>query len=512
MTNAVEYTADPKEQGKKLRELLRQYGETNYSPDLGVAYHTTPRNKVSLPEGMSPATGAKILTKTQAALDEVSTFTKTFRYRPNDGAVAVQRVMMKFFGTGALGKSVQTMFGSIPPQLKEIEVGYDDVTRSPITTQVAWGLIDFAHLDGELYLTETKDDELGMLFQIIVKCPKLYDGEVHGFFNLIEDELRKNSIYKGKAIRGVEDVHFLPTQVDSSIVYNQDVYDKLDATCWGIIREEELMRSLQVKTDPRILLYGPYGTGKSEAGRSTARVATDNGWTFVLFKSNEGTIEDLEATLVTARLLAPAVVFVEDIDTYMSNNDEHHLKRLLEIFDGISSKGQEVMIMMTTNQVDALHSAMTRSGRIDHMIEIGNLDAEATERLIRTVSKDVLGEVDFQKVWEALGDIPPAFVRAIFDDARQAAAIRTARWLRANGTFTVEAARNFELNTEDFVTAALLKRPHIDRHGSGPVVRPPSDLHESFSMLVREEVAKVVGVTDLLNRDDDLVGRLSSKA
>src|SRR5690606_10686094 len=165
-----------------------------------------------------------------------------------------------------------------------------------------------------------------------------------------------------------------------------------------------------------------------------------------------------------ARLLAPAVVFIEGIDIYASEEDEKAQSRMLEMFDGISSKGSEVMIVMTSNRPATFSKGMLRHGSIYKMIEIGPLHREATERLIRTVCKTQLGEVDFDKVFEAMVGYEPAFVRQTFDDARQSALIRNADRLRAAGTYTREAAEKFLLTTDDFVTAANVMRPQHDAH------------------------------------------------
>lgn len=487
-----------KQRNEGIRDLMRQFADGHPSADSIVAHHETPAHKISIPETMTTARAAKQLAQAATAEQEEKAFNKTYRYRPWDGAAALHRVLKKYFGTTGRGVAVQSFFGSTPPQEIEIEVSYTE------TISVPWGLIEFEPFEGTLNLGSSYDPEYGPLFQVQVVAKKKYSAEVYGFFKMLELELLDHSIYKGKAIRGNDEPRFLDLRVDPSVVFNSDVASSLDQSVWGVIREADLLRSLNVKTDPKVLLHGPYGTGKSEAGRMTAKVATDNGWTFISFNSGKSTLSDLEKTMQTARLLAPAVVFVEDVDLYASDEDNKAQSRMLEMFDGISSKNQEVMVLMTSNRPAAFSKGMLRAGRINKMIEIGPLNREATERLIRLVNKDMLGEVDFDAVWEATEGFEPAFIRQTFDDARQAAAIRHATDLRAAGTYTEEAAKKFLLTTEDFVTAANVMRPQHHSHAEAKEQEKAPSLEQIIRMSL------VSGIVEDLRLENDQIGSISA--
>lgn len=479
-------------QNEEVRNVLAKFATERPGSGQQVARHKTPEHKVSIPEPMSLRRAAKTLVEAAEADEEQQQFQKTFKYRPWDGAAALTRVLENYFGTTGKGVAQKSFFGSEPPQTIEIEVGHNE------TIQVPWGQISFAPLEAVLETSGVRDEELGNLFHLSVTCPKKYSASVSGLFHLLEEELQERSIYRGKAIRGTEEPKFLNLAVDNNIVYNESVYGALETAVWGVIREAPLLRSLGVKTDPKILLHGPYGTGKSEAGRMTAKIANENDWTFIMFNSGKGGTAELEHTLQTARLLSPAVVFIEDLDIYAGDMDEKAQSRMLELFDGISSKNHEVMVVMTSNRPAKFSKGMLRAGRINKMIEIGALDRDATEKLIRNVNAGRLGKVDFDAVWEATRGYEPAFIRQTFDDARQSAAIRHATELRAQGKYTPEAAGNFKLVTSDFVTAANLMRPQHDQHAaaSEQKTRPTMDT------AIRDAIAAVM-VQDLEFTDSD---------
>lgn len=118
---------------KEFLGWLAEISGSAYSADDGVAYHTDPPTKISLPEGMKAATAAQQLADVAQAQAQTEIFSKTFKYRPNDGAYAVVQVLRQFFGTTGRGVTIQTMFGSIPPRQITIEVDSDGTT-----VQVPW--------------------------------------------------------------------------------------------------------------------------------------------------------------------------------------------------------------------------------------------------------------------------------------------------------------------------------------------------------------------------------------
>jgi hypothetical protein len=398
-------------------------------------------------------------------------------------------VLSKFFGTTGRGVPIRTMFGVQPPKQVEVEISLDE------TVQVPWGHIEFAPFEGVLMLGTSEDAEYGMLFELSVQCPKRYGASVAGFFKAIQHQLETESIYKGKSVRtskskdGVDEIRFISTSEDPTIVYNTDVMGALDNTVWGVIKNAELLKADGRKTNNRVLVHGPYGTGKSECGKITGNVANQNGWTFLKFESSKGTLDDLDKTLATARLYSPAVVMIEDIDTYASNPDPNYQSRLSNMFDGLGSKGDQVMILMTSNHAAEFSKGMLRAGRIDRMIEIGALDRNATEDMIRRVigAERLEDNVDFDAVWEALEDFEPAFVRQTFDQAATAALIRTGK-------------RDFKLGTEDFVNAANILRPQHDMH------RDKSDARHEFSVEDWLEAVVVQAHTKWVTQKIELTG------
>lgn len=472
---AAQFTAsyNAKSKAETFRKL-RELGGTKITEETGIAYHTTSK-QILLPEGMTLKTAAKLINAQAVAMEEMHNFNKVFRYRPLDGAYNFQETLKEVFGLGGVGKPIHTMFGSTPPEYRTVEVNLGEEVEVP------WGQIEFPPLEAMIHTGVEEDPTHGQLFKVNFIAPKKYGPEIKGIFAAVQLRLEEKSIYKGKAIvgvgkvtrEGIEQPEFLdPNALDASkVAYRQDVFDRLESSVWGPIRTAELQRKAGLKLNRKTLVYGDYGVGKSLAGGITAQIAVEHKFTFIQTKVGE---EDLGKVLKTAELYAPCIVFAEDIDTRIKN-DPDEMAKLLEMFDGISSKNKEVMVLMTSNHVDVMSKGMMRIGRIDAAIEIGDLDTEGIRRLLtNNIGMDQLDDdLDFEAICEAMSGYEPAFIMGTFNLAKTNAIIRT-------------NSLEFRLTTSDFVIAADTLRNQHDTHVNA-VDRPTVDTFgQAFVKLVEQ--------------------------
>jgi transitional endoplasmic reticulum ATPase len=373
---------------------------------------------------------------------------RTFNYRPNDGAHAFNATMKKMFGTAGIGINIPATFFSPerPPQMISINTGVDS------TEQIPWGEIDFPPLEAKFSVGSSRDREKGLLFHLNVEAPKKFKRHIEAFFTMVEEELKKNSIYKGKAITGAENPTFVDTsKIDpKKVVYSQEVLAQLDADLFGRIRGAAQLRELGIPLKRSVLLEGPYGTGKSLAGVLTAQEAQKHGWTYILCRSG---VDDLFEVLQTAQLYAPAVVWFEDIDVIASGGNPEQISKLLDLLDGVQGKGQEIIAGFTTNFVENLQKGVLRPGRIDSIIHIGELDAAGLHRLVGSLVKDPkhLGDINYEHVQRAFSGFMPAFVTEAIHSSLVFALAR-------NGG-KIEGIR---IETEDLVNSSLSLRRQLE--------------------------------------------------
>lgn len=465
---------------------------------VGDEISYTDEPKISLPRDMSLRRAREILTRVERDQHTEVAQTKKFSYRPNDGAVATARVMKRRYGI-TFGEKIQSFFGDRPPQTLSVPISVDE------TVEVPWGALSIPALPGvELYLGADYDRELGKVFVIQAEYKKKYTNEVKALFSEITKELKTNSIYRGKAILGTDDPEFLDLSGfrSNEIVFADDVEEVLDGTIWSVLRYTDALKREGVRIKRAALLEGMYGCGKTSAGMLTAEIAVQNGWTYC--KARPG--EDVNDVLKLARLYAPAVVFVEDIDNEASTADGGEVSRLLETFDGVTSKGAELVVMMTTNHLERIHKGMLRPGRLDAVVHVGDLDRSGVERLIRAVvpANKLASDVDFDAVYESMhvmidgADGPvrhgffPAFVRETLERAKTVAIGR-----QQGGT-------KYVLDTESLRVAAASLRPQL----KVMLEAEEGERKPVIDTVIQEAIQRAVNGVHIVDEDGDYVSEL----
>lgn len=455
-----------------------------------VEFHNGP--KISLPKSMTYGKAYEVLKRLEKEAEQPTEFKRIFRYRPDDGAYATFMSIKARWGM-LLGKTIETFFGDIPPEIRTIAIGVGQ------TMQVPFGNIQIPHMPGlTIYIGETKDRDYGSIFGLIANGPRKYKEEIEALFDDVEKFLQSNSIYRGHAISGANDPQFLDLSNfnKDQIVFSDEVNRDLEGNLWAPLRHTKTMRDEGISLKRATLLYGPYGTGKTSIGQRTAQIATENGWTFFSARPGRDKSEDV---LRTARLYQPAVVFIEDIDTESSSSNADDVTKLLEAFDGITSKGGEIVVAMTTNHVDRIHKGMLRPGRLDAIIEIAALDRPGVERLVKVVvpSEKLSDDVDYDVVYKAVEGYLPAFIRETLTRAVTYAISR------------LGGDSRYVINTEDIVGAAHSLRPQYDMlNGAGEGKVAPT-LDTALSSVVRSAARSAMDTTVIARDVENFFGRLA---
>lgn len=407
-------------------------------------------------------------------------FSRSYRYRPWDGAAAFERAMMRVFGTSGTGKATVSLFGSRPPEYRTVPCG------PAATMQVPWGLVNFSPIGATFSLEGTEDPEYGVTFQLSVTAPRRHRQRIEGFFTVVEDELKQHSIYKGQAITSdAMEPQFLDTSVvdASRVIYKEEVRAQLEVNMWAPLRYTAAFRENGVPLKRAVLVEGPNGTGKTLAGLLTAQIAQQNGWTFILVRAGDDPLEALK----TARVYAPAVVWTEDLDVIASADgpaDRAKISRVLDVLDGLQGKGSEVMAGFTTNFVEKLDKGVLRPGRLDAVIHVAELDAAGYEQLVRALTPAALlaAGVDMAAVTQAYEGFLPAFAAE--------ATLRAVRYSIARNGGSAG-----QITTADLIAAAHGMRDHLDlmnraQHtGSGTV-----SLEDTLAEVIRRALAGTEGL------------------
>jgi len=432
---------------------------------------------------------------------------KTFEFRPMDGAHAVYHCLKQYFGY-AQSKARNTPWGKEPPQEITINTGF--VNGKQVTITVPWGDMVLPGLtNATLTVSSTRTRDKGDLLQLSARVRRVEKAAIDGFFIAVEEYLKENSIYKGKAFYG--NMEFLDTdQIDpEQFVYSEDVWADAETLIFSSMSDAKILAQLGMEQKRVVLLEGPYGTGKSGLLRTSAKVAFENGYTAIIARPG---VDDPLAVLQTARLYQPSLVAIEDIDVYSSSQNPLDVTRLLDAFDGFGTKDLQMILVMTTNHADRIHKGMLRPGRISGTISIGAMDRPGVEKLARIVVGNALeDDVNFDEVYEATNGYMPAYVR---EGLERSVRYSIARLRKVGRIATIDLVRGLhslraQLGLQDAAEDRREKLPPMDRvfrQMLSEEVSPPLD---DIGQVVEGKVRDLIQNTITLDEDGDINGRLT---
>lgn len=353
-------------------------------------------DKLILPEAMSKRDAIEHLKRQLKYDEEAINLSFEFPVFLFDGALAMWKCMKEQYGFPTQ-EPTPGFFSNDPPHVINVATG-------PTTTvAVPWGRMSVPGVEG-WFQTEFSVSQGRFIFKFSATVKRMYEKSVNELAKRMRVYLQEHSIYRGRAVKlrlrdddgdlfeTGEMIQVMPsfmdvTKVDeNSLVYNQDVRDAIFTNLFIPIKHTQECRAAGVPLKRGILLAGPYGVGKSLTAYATARVCQENGWTFFYCeRANE-----LADMVGLAKQYTPSCIFCEDIDRVMSGERDMDMDTLLNVIDGIESKGTELMVVLTTNHLEHINRAMLRPGRLDAVIHLDLPDHKTVETLIRRYAGDLL--------------------------------------------------------------------------------------------------------------------------
>ncbi|WP_247729539.1 CDC48 family AAA ATPase [Halovivax limisalsi] len=178
------------------------------------------------------------------------------------------------------------------------------------------------------------------------------------------------------------------------------------------MRHPELFQQLGIEPPKGVLLHGPPGTGKTLIAKAVANEIdayfTDISGPEIMSKYYGESEEQLREVFEEAEDEAPAVVFIDEIDSIAPQRDEtagdverRVVAQLLSLLDGLEGRG-DVVVIAATNRVDAIDPALRRGGRFDREIEVGVPDAAGRLEVLQvhTRAMPLASDVDLERYAE----------------------------------------------------------------------------------------------------------------
>merc|ERR1719403_396495 len=297
------------------------------------------------------------------------------------------------------------------------------------------------------------------------------------------------------------------------------------------VKHPELFEALGIEQPKGVLLYGPPGTGKTLLARA---VAHHTECTFIRVSGSELVQKFIgegsrmvRELFVMAREHAPSIIFMDEIDSIGSSRIEsgsgggdsevqRTMLELLNQLDGFEAT-KNIKVIMATNRIDILDSALLRPGRIDRKIEFPppNEDARLDILKIHSRKMNLTRGINLRKIAEQMGGSSGAEVKGTCTEAGMYA-LRERRvhvtqeeendmTENAEGTTTRTDAK--EDAVEDGEGRSMLEETTTLQPGDGDVTTPKAESETTVPPFGQEQGSTEIPETEVtavpIDADED---------
>lgn len=175
------------------------------------------------------------------------------------------------------------------------------------------------------------------------------------------------------------------------------------------------LREIGVKMRRGLILAGPPGTGKTLLGKVLADTLNVSFlWVSPRHVRSAGSFKEI---MSLARFVAPAVVFLEDLDLFAEERDGNKwigLGELMNQLDG-AVDNEDIVTIATTNRLDVIEKALrNRPGRFDRIVEIGPLDERCRRELfVKLLSRSSISDEEMAHLIATTADYTGAQIEEL---------------------------------------------------------------------------------------------------
>ncbi len=285
----------------------------------------------------------------------------------------------------------------VTPQYIEVDIGEEEPIRC-----LKFGTW-LVRKDGVNFvvLLDTVHHYQHIHFQVAAAQGAEKKAAVQGFFNYLEETIKKANCYRGKVLSleyqesyngqnvGVL-VHNIRTVARDQVILPEATITLLERNVIQFVKQRPRLGELGLTTKKGLLFYGPPGTGKTHTIHYLAK-SVPGQTTFLIAAEQVGMISEY---MTLARLLQPSMVVIEDVDLIARDRTTMHtaveevlLNKLLNEMDGLKGDSN-ILFVLTTNRPEKLEAALAaRPGRIDQAIEFPYPNPEGRAKLVKLYAK-----------------------------------------------------------------------------------------------------------------------------
>lgn len=321
-----------------------------------------------------------------------------------DVLVAVKKAADQYFGW-IQGKTIVSMFGTSRPS--EIEVVVDIKNGKKVTETCFYGAMEISAWENAQVNVDPRT--------ISTSVKKRYANQVKEFYDLVQNILDTQSIYRGKSITVTQlrdpwgnvslDFEIFELKTSDKIFLNEDAQR---------INENFILDDLTEEGKRCYLFSGGYGNGKTETAMKIGKVGLEKNMSFFYCKDAKA----FHVLLKQAVNYQPCIIFLEDLDEIGSGEQrDAEMNLILNTLDGVQTKGNNLTVIFTTNHESRINKALRRPGRIDLVLKFDNPNKDTIQKIYQSYFGELEAEygtsLDYNQIINYTPDVPGAVIAEI---------------------------------------------------------------------------------------------------
>ncbi len=188
-----------------------------------------------------------------------------------------------------------------------------------------------------------------------------------------------------------------------------------------VIKNNEKYAALGVNIPSGILLYGDPGVGKTLMAKAFIEEAGCDVFMIRKDMPNGEFVKHIKETFEEAKEHAPAIVFLDDMDKFANEDEEHkNAEEYIAVQSCIDDcRGMGIFTLATVNDMNCLPDSLLREGRFDKHIEVSNLRGKDSVKIIKYFleQKKVNEDVDLEELGLVMEGKTCAFLETVINEA-----------------------------------------------------------------------------------------------
>jgi transitional endoplasmic reticulum ATPase len=270
----------------------------------------------------------------------------------------------------------------------------------------------------------------------------------------------------------------------------------------------QVYRQLGISPPRGVIFYGAPGTGKTLLARSVAneinaRFFYINGPEIVGTFSGQ-TEENLRKIFGDAAINPPAIIFVDELDaiapvrgTTSTLSDTRAVTQLLALMDGLK-RAEGVIVIGTTNRIEAVDRALRRAGRFDREVFFPTPSAAGRLEILRVHTREMPLSADALEALPRIADAAYGFVGADLMELCREAGLNALR--RASQGFIESPSIMSYPSSDDLIVTSQDLQSALGRVS-------PASLRESLISYPSVTWEDIGGLAEVKKRLRDLIER-----